>query len=185
MRGNAILEHRIRYAKRYPLGTLYPDVAKDVVETYLKNPDLSYEQYFPSYGNYRERPKLVIDATGVGAAVRDEFLKAGIELPSLKAVVITGGVDEDLENGRYYVPKSRLLERLQIDAQFEQLKISGGLETLDTLKRELANIRPKIRGRTPRTSPTRRYVRPSTMTWYWQLASPTGALTSSSFNCST
>jgi hypothetical protein len=50
-------------------------------------------------------------------------------------VVITGGVDEDLENGRYYVPKSRLLERLQIDAQFGQLKISGGLETLDTLKR--------------------------------------------------
>lgn len=81
-RGNAILEHRIRYAKRYQLGTLYPDVAEDVVETYLKNPDLSYEQHFPGYGNYRERPRLMIDATGVGAAVRDEFLKAGIERPS-------------------------------------------------------------------------------------------------------
>jgi hypothetical protein len=147
-RGRAMMEHHIREAYRYPLGTPYPDVVADVKETYLDNPALYFEEYFEGYGQLRSKPHLIVDATGVGAAIRDEFEKLGIRRPSLRPVIITGGLDENFENGSYRVPKSRLLEKMQVDAQFGQLKIAGGIELLETLKRELANIKPKMKPET-------------------------------------
>lgn len=144
-KGRAILPHYVRYAKRYQLGTPYPDIVEDVKTTYLEAKDLIYEEYFPGYGRYRALPQLIIDATGVGAAIRDEFEKQGIRRPTLRAVIITGGLDEHFENGSYRVPKSRLLERMQVDAQFGMLKIAGGMDLLETLKQELANVRPKMK----------------------------------------
>jgi hypothetical protein len=43
------------------------------------------------------------------------------------------------------VPKSRLLEKMQVDAQFGLLKIAGGMDLLETLKQELANVKPKMK----------------------------------------
>jgi hypothetical protein len=144
-RGNAVLPHYLRYAKRYPLGTPYPFVVEDVKENYLNNEELFFEMYFPGYGQYREKPRLIIDATGVGAAIRDEFEKGGIRRPTLRPVIITGGLDENYEKGTYRVPKSRLLEKMQVDAQFGLLKIAEGMDLLETLKEELANVKPKMK----------------------------------------
>jgi hypothetical protein len=144
-KGRAYFEHHIRDAYRYPLGTPYPDMVRDVKETYLDNPSLCFEETFPGYGLFRARPHLMVDATGVGAAIRDEFEKLGIRRPTLRPVIITGGLDENFEKGSYRVPKSRLLEKMQVDAQFGQLKIAGGLDELETLKRELANVKPKMK----------------------------------------
>jgi hypothetical protein len=142
--GRAVMLHYVRYAKRYPLGTLYPDIVQDAKENYLENPDLLYE-HFPGYGQYRAMPQLIIDATGVGAAIKDEFEKQGMRRPTLRPVIITGGVDENYEKGTYRVPKSRLLEKMQVDAQFGLLKIAGGMDLLETLKQELANVKPKMK----------------------------------------
>jgi hypothetical protein len=147
-RGRAVFEHHIREAFRFPLGTPYPDIVGAVKETYLDNPGLAYEESFPGYGLYRAKPYLLVDATGVGAAIRDEFQKLGVRSPTLRPVIITGGVDENFEKGSYRVPKSRLLERMQVDAQFGLLKIAGGMEELVTLKRELANVKPKMKPET-------------------------------------
>jgi hypothetical protein len=84
----------------------------------------------------------------VGAAIRDEFQKLGVRSPTLRPVIITGGVDENFEKGNHRVPKSRLLERMQVDAHFGLLKIAGGMEELVTLKRELANLKPKMKPET-------------------------------------
>ncbi len=140
-------KHYIRFAKRYHLGTPYPDVVSDVMHAYVSSDELRVEEEArPSGMGFRETPLLVVDATGVGAAVRDEFKKHHrMSSPDLKAVIITGGLEEHYEKGAYRVPKSRLLEQFQVDAQFGMLKIASGIELLDTLKAELANIRPKIR----------------------------------------
>jgi hypothetical protein len=143
--GRAVMPHYVRYAKRYQLGTPYPDIVRDAKENYLENPDLLYEEHFPGYGQYRAMPQLIIDATGVGAAIRDEFEKGGIRRPTLRPVIITGGLDENYEKGTYRVPKSRLLEKMQVDAQFGLLKIAGGMDLLETLKAELANVKPKMK----------------------------------------
>ena len=144
---NTPFRHHIRFVKRYPLGTRYTDVTEDVVENFLRNEDLWVQtEERESDGGPIERPTLVIDASGVGAAVRDEFIRSyDVERPRTKAVIITGGVQENFEKGTYRVPKSRLLERMKVDAEFGMLQISSGLPLLDTLKEELANIRPKIR----------------------------------------
>jgi hypothetical protein len=123
-RGRAVFEHHIREAFRFPLGTPYPDIVGAA------------------------KPYLLVDATGVGAAIRDEFQKLGVRSPTLRPVIITGGVDENFEKGSYRVPKSRLLERMQVDAQFGLLKIAGGMEELVTLKRELVNVKPKMKPET-------------------------------------
>jgi hypothetical protein len=140
------IKHHIRFVKRWPLGTKYTDVTEDVLTNYVNNADLRVtEEERPSIG-FRARPLLVIDATGVGAAVRDELVaKRAMPRSDLKAVVITGGLDEHFEKKSWRVPKSRLMEQLQVDSVFGMVKVAAGLELLDTLKAELANIRPKIR----------------------------------------
>ncbi len=146
--GPDVYEHHIRFAKRYPHYTLYPDVAADAVENVLHNEKLVVRDLprTPPYG-YRERPLLVIDAGGPGKAVRDELIRRGdVRKREFVAVVLTGGLTESRgDGGTYNVPKSRLLEQLKVDAEFGMVKISEGLDLLDTLKREFANIRPKIR----------------------------------------
>jgi len=54
-------------------------------------------------------------------------------------------LDVRYEKGSYRIPKSRLLERMQVDGQYSQLRIAGGMKELSTLKKELANIKPKMR----------------------------------------
>lgn len=147
------VKHFVRHVKRWPLGTRYTDVTEDVVTNFVENEDLHIgggelleERESPGSGQAREKPLLVIDASGVGAAVRDELLRThGMNGHNLKAVIITGGLEENFEKGTYRVPKSRLLERMQVDAMYGMLKIAGGLDLLDTLKAELANIKPRIR----------------------------------------
>jgi hypothetical protein len=147
-KGARELRHVIRDAYRYPLKTQYPDVVTDVMLMYLGNPQLFYEGYFEGFGQLRAAPKLIINNTGVGQAVADDFNKRGVRDTTLKRVTITGGLDERFEKGSYHVPKSRLFERLQVDAHAGQLKIAGGMELLETLKRELPNNRPKTRAET-------------------------------------
>ncbi len=147
--GPDVYEHHIRFAKRYPHQTLYPDVAADAVENFLHNEKLFVRDLERGTcpGGYRERPLLVIDAGGPGKAVRDELIRRGdVGRPEFVALVLTGGLTESRgKGGARNVPKSRLLEQLKVDAEFGQVKISAGLELLDVLRKEFANIRPKIR----------------------------------------
>jgi hypothetical protein len=86
--------------------------------------------------------ELVVDATGVGAAVTDLLRERGLRFA---AVTITGG-DRTTRDGRggYRVPKRDLVAGLQVLLQSGRLKIAAGLPDTETLRQELLAFRVKV-----------------------------------------
>src|SRR5262245_12677106 len=60
--GKRVTHYALRYLRRWPLKTAYPDIVADVAAL-VKTPPLDW-------------PKLAVDQTGVGRAVVDMFRKA-------------------------------------------------------------------------------------------------------------
>lgn len=123
------VEYHVRHLERPPLGTKYPAIVRRV-GTLLATPPLS-----------RVTP-LVVDRTGVGAAVADMFAGAGV---TPHAVTITGG-DETITDGSYHtkVPKRELVGTLVAVFQTDRLKIAAGLAEGATLVNELVNFKVKV-----------------------------------------
>ena len=124
--------YEVRYLGRLPLGTPYPEVARNV-KRLVDTP--------PLQGNW----ELAVDATGVGAAVTAQLKAEGL---SFKRVVITGGVEEAREDDIWKVPKKDLIARPQVLLQEgnRRLKIAPSLPEAGTLVEELLNYRYKITG---------------------------------------
>jgi hypothetical protein len=121
--------YHIRHLERPPRGTQYPAVVTRVRKL-LATPPLS-----------RGTP-LVIDKTGVGMAVVDLFVAAGVRP---HAITITGG-DEVIRDGIYHtkVPKRELVGNLVAVFQTGRLQIAAGLVEEETLVEELANFKVKV-----------------------------------------
>ena len=65
----------LRHLERYPLRTLYPDIAEGVTAL-MRDERLSPQEYDPSRLRYfSQAPELVVDNTGVGPAVTDLLKK--------------------------------------------------------------------------------------------------------------
>ena len=120
-------QYHVRELRRFPLGTSYPDIVADVCQLLRREP-LRGAQV-----------TLALDETGVGAPVRDLFVRA---LPrvsllptdgptaTLVPITITGG-HEPIRDGRgWHVPKRD--------------KVAPGLLEVATLVRELETFRVKI-----------------------------------------
>jgi hypothetical protein len=119
----------VRDLYRFPLGTPYPRVIADTKD--LLGKDVFGE----------EPPQLIVDATGVGRPVVDQFNKEQV-FPI--AVTITGG-DQTTNEGLYYrVPKRDLVSNLQVLFQSGRLKIAEALPLAPILVKELKNFRAKI-----------------------------------------
>ncbi len=121
----------VRHLHRYPLGTSYPDIVRDV------------GRILQSGGMNERGQALVIDATGVGRPVTDLFKEAGLRpIP----VTITGGdkAHRDGHRGAWTVPKRELVSALQVSLQTGRLKVAQELEYAETLVRELLNFRVEI-----------------------------------------
>jgi len=86
---------------------------------------------------------LLIDKTGVGAAVLDAFEHSGIR-PT--AITIHGGsaVTYDPQRRGYRVPKRDLVSAVQVLLQNGRLKIASSLPEAATLKNKLFNFRVKV-----------------------------------------
>jgi hypothetical protein len=121
--------HAVRYLRRWPLGTPYPAIVADVAATLDKPPLLG--------------APLVVDQTGVGAAVVDLFRMGGVD--GLKPVLITSGnaVSRD-DQGVFHVAKKVLVSTLQVLLQERRLQIAPTLSCAETLEMELQNFRVKI-----------------------------------------
>jgi len=119
----------VRHLERFPLGTSYPTIVQRVAAL-LASPPL------------RGDAVLIVDGTGVGAAVVDDFRLA---LRSLIDVAITGGQNVTREPpDRYRVPKRDLVSALQSLLQADRLKIARGLPEAPTLVNELLNFQVSI-----------------------------------------
>ena len=121
----------VRHLERFDLGTRYTTIVERVKEM-ANAPPLS------------ELPAaLLVDKTGVGAAVLDAFEHSGIR-PT--AITIHGGstVSDDPQRRGYRVPKRDLVSAVQVLLQNGRLKIAASLPESATLKRELLSFRVKV-----------------------------------------
>jgi hypothetical protein len=92
---------------------------------------------------------LLVDRTGVGAAVVDSFRQAGV---NPWAITIHGGDKVTWVHQGARVPKRDLVAAVQTLLQSERLKIAESLELAPTLKKELLGFRVKIDPRTAHDS---------------------------------
>ena len=121
--------YHLRYLHRPPLGTKYPQIVADVLAL-LGRPPLG-----------RGVP-LVVDKTGVGAAVVDMFAQADVRP---RAVTITGGDTPNREDPyNLRVPKRDLAGTLVALFQSGRLKMAEGMELAPALINELVNFKVKI-----------------------------------------
>jgi hypothetical protein len=121
----------VRHLERFDLGTSYTTIIERVKEM-ANVPPLS------------ELPAvLLVDKTGVGAAVLDSFEHSGVRST---AITIHGGsaISLDPQRRGYRVPKRDLVSAVQVLLQNRRLKVAAGLPEAATLKKELLNFRLKV-----------------------------------------
>ena len=121
--------HHLRHIERFPLGTPYPSVVERV-NTVMESVRFS-------------RKQLVVDATGVGAAIVDLLREARLRPVG---VIITGGNEaiRDEEDNTWKTPKRDLVGVLQVLFQTGRLKIAEGLPEARLLVDEFLNLQVKI-----------------------------------------
>lgn len=119
------------HAERLPLGTLYPDVIGHVIDV-LSRPPL------------RDRCHLVLDESGVGRPVADEFDKAGL---NPVRVCITAGTDATKLDGhprRWSVAKTMLISAVDARLHTGELRIAANLSEASALAEELKDFRRNV-----------------------------------------
>ena len=130
-RDKTAARYDLRHLQRFPLGTDYPDIVTQVAAILGREPLRSGET------------TLALDATGVGAPVRDLFLRA--DLPcTIVPITIRGGDAATREGRAWRTPKRDLIAITQVLLQTARLRIAPALPEAATLTRELSDYRVKI-----------------------------------------
>lgn len=112
----------LRMVHRYALRTSYPSIVLDVAR------------------RLNRATQLVVDGTGVGAAVVDMFRYSAALPCDLYPVIITGGVKQD----RNHVPKRDLIGAVQAVLQTGQLHIAEGTTEAKTFLNEMQTYAVKL-----------------------------------------
>jgi hypothetical protein len=126
--GSYLSHYGVRHLRRWQLGTSYTRIIADLGDL-VRRPPLC-------------NPLLVVDQTGVGAAVVDMVRQA--QLPAaLRPVLITAGHEAVQGDSGYHVPKKELASLLQVLLQSRGLRIAPMPER-DLLGKELLAFRVKV-----------------------------------------
>lgn len=130
------MEARVRYVRRFALGTDYLEVVRETVKL------LRHSVFVPG-------ATLVVDSTGVGAAVVDLLRQAlrgsGLRV-ELAPVVITGGYQVTAgKNGGYQVPKFELMDALRHVMEGGQVKVASRAGQMERLRKELEGMERRVR----------------------------------------
>ena len=115
----------VRHIHRWPLMTGYPGIVSHVRSLFAEPP--------------LKDSTLVIDRTGVGVAVTDQFRDAGLAA-ELRPYSITAGRSPSART----VPKVELVGVLQTLLGTRRLKIASALPFAETLVKELELFRVKV-----------------------------------------
>jgi len=86
-------------------------------------------------------PELILDATGVGIAIKDMFQKKGIPV---KAISITVGNGWELVGSTWHLGKARLIGTFLGVLDAGRLQVNPGLPIWPQLERELISYRAEI-----------------------------------------
>ncbi len=122
-----------RHLERLPKNTSYPKQVERVAEL--------YESLTAMNG---VRPHLIVDATGVGAAVVDLLRLARL---NPIAVTITAGDATSSDGDSFRVPKKDLVATIAVLLQSERLKVAKALPDAQTLIDELLAFKAHINQR--------------------------------------
>jgi hypothetical protein len=141
--------HHLRLLEHYPLKTAYTTIA-DHVRDLLRGPPFTTPER--AKGRVvKLSVQLVVDETGVGAAVTDLLKERHL---NYIGVTITGLGQKVNRNGmrEYSVPKMDLVAALEVAFHKGTLKGAKGLELWPALREELLNFRRKQNARTAHIS---------------------------------
>jgi hypothetical protein len=119
----------IRHIEPYPLGTSYPDIIK-AVRALLERPPL------------QGQCTLIIDQTGVGRAIFDMFVEAGLMPIGITITPVKSWHEES--STQYHVAKELLIGVTQKFSQTSRLRSSWKVKHSRLLKKELQAFRVKI-----------------------------------------
>lgn len=120
--------YRLRHLMRPQLGTSYVSIVETVVGM-MRKPEIV-------------GARLVVDFTGVGAAVTDMLHKAGLDPV---AVYIHGGDKvTERDGGGFNVPKRDLAGVLQMLLQTKRFHIRQSMPLADVFMREMLNFKVKV-----------------------------------------
>jgi hypothetical protein len=131
--------YAVTHIEQFREGVSYSEVA-DRVAALMKRDELR-----PISST--SRCELVVDATGVGAAVVEMLSTAlyrSTPRPApclLTKVVITGGETEGMNNGAWHVPKTNLIAALEVLLDREALKVSTAPPDSELLRKQLRDLR--------------------------------------------
>ena len=117
--------------RRLALGTAYGEVARVVAE-------LSRSE------KLNGRCTVCVDSTGVGWPVVEQMRKERMG-GELKAVVFTGGAKARCADGHWTVPKSELLQGLQLGFEEGSVLVAKGMKDWPALKEEMLGMRREKR----------------------------------------
>jgi hypothetical protein len=120
--------YAVRHIERFDLGTSYPDVVRRVADV-MDAPETG------------EDPTLVMDATGIGAPVVDQFHEEGLYPVQ---ILFTGGDSVTSDGKEYRVPKADLATNVQALLEPRRLTIAKDLDLAGQLVQEMKNFRVKI-----------------------------------------
>lgn len=143
VRERVVVRHDVVHLERWPLKTSYGAVVTRT-KAVLEQVRLSQPWREDLRGTPRHDPviALVIDQTGVGAAVCDMFRDAGL---SPLALTITGGDQVTRPEPHHVrVPKRDLVGVLQVGLQNRRFLIAEALPEAATLRKELEGFRARI-----------------------------------------
>lgn len=131
--------YHLRYLKRPQRGTTYITIS-DYLKGLVSKVELSCNGH---------PPLLVLDGTGVGAAVEDILRRDGLQPISIK---IHGGHNVTRKPGELHVPKKDLIITLLRVWNTGRLQIAAGIPEAETLKIELQKFKVRINPRTRRAT---------------------------------
>ncbi len=127
--------HVVSLLRRWPRGTSYPDIVRDVGELLVTAHPIT--QVKPLLNCV-----LGVDETGVGKAIVDMLREA--KLPcSLHPVLITGGHEVTRVEGVWHAAKKELVSTLQVLLQGSRLEVAA-VPGAEVLRQELLSFRVKI-----------------------------------------
>jgi hypothetical protein len=128
--------YAVRHLERWPLGTSYCAIAKDVAALAYR-PELNL-------------PRIACDQTGVGRPVVEMIVRALEDvddpdpIPVRPILITTGHAVSHAGDGTYHVAKVQLVSVLQALLSSGRLKVAPGLQLASTLVAELKAFKVKF-----------------------------------------
>ena len=119
----------VRHLERFPLGTPYPEICRQLVSFFERPPLCGAD--------------LVVDVTGVGRAVLDMIQRARPRA-AIRPLTITTGHGVAVDGAGWHVAKKELVSVLQVLLQTRRLQVARLLPMAGVLAKELEAFRVKI-----------------------------------------